>query len=93
MARRLSHALPLVLLLSYCAAGARTGAGHAAAGSGAEVWLRAGAALPAGARRARLESDAATFQSPHSARRTASPRIVGGTQVRPAHQQQLRNYD
>jgi hypothetical protein len=45
--------------------------------------MRAGA-KPAGARRTQLQSDAAQFQSAHSAGGTASPRIVGGVQVRPA---------
>ena len=82
MALRLARAQTLVLLLSYCVAGARTGAGHAAGG---DTRRRAGP-KPAGARRALLQSDAATFQRPRSSRGTASPRIVGGTQVRPARQ-------
>ena len=45
--------------------------------------MRAGA-KPAGGRRTQLQSDAAQFQNPRSAGGTASPRIVGGVQVRPA---------
>ena len=41
-------------------------------------------AKPAGGRRTQLQSDAAQFQNPRSAGGTASPRIVGGVQVRPA---------
>ena len=82
MARLLAQRLVRALLLSCCVAGARLGAGDEAAFQSPER-IRAGA-KPAGARRAHLQSDAATIQSPHSAGGTVSPRIVGGVQVRPA---------